>query len=218
MTVSTTTTTTRANLPHRRCTRTKLLNSLGLFREDQLIVGSSSSSSKQQQKQVVVSCLVLSKPYSSGSLSSLLSSVTRNNNNNKIKKKKSVRFNEITKIYFIPSRYEYSDIMKRQIWNSADEIMKMANRNTIEFEWENWDWKNVVLEEDMYVDAVNGQSIHPSHIANLIAYYSENDLLDLYGECENTKSNHNDSIDVENDDKGIINTIGTIMYQQAAVF
>lgn len=39
----------------------------------------------------------------------------------------------------------------------------MAERNMIEFEAEGLDWRNVVLDDDMYIDSINGQLIHPCH-------------------------------------------------------
>jgi hypothetical protein len=41
--------------------------------------------------------------------------------------------------------------------------MRMAHRNTIEFRAEGWEWRNVLLEDEMYVNVVNGELIHPCH-------------------------------------------------------
>ena len=42
----------------------------------------------------------------------------------------------------------------------------MAERNMIEFEAEGFDWRNVVMDDDMYIDSINGQLVHPCHLAD----------------------------------------------------
>jgi hypothetical protein len=39
----------------------------------------------------------------------------------------------------------------------------MADRNIIEFESEGFDWRNVVLDDEMSLDSTDGQLIHPCH-------------------------------------------------------
>ena len=37
--------------------------------------------------------------------------------------------------------------------------------NILEYEYEGWDYHNVVLDEDMYVDTSTGALIHPCHLS-----------------------------------------------------
>ena len=78
-----------------------------------------------------------------------------------------VQFCQIVSGLEIPSRHQYSDRIKKTIWADRAEINAMVERNILEFEAEGFDWKNVVLDDDMYVDEANGELIHPCH------YYDE---------------------------------------------
>jgi len=44
------------------------------------------------------------------------------------------------------------------------ELQEMSLRNYQEFEYEKYDWKQVILETQMYVDAITGTLIHPCHL------------------------------------------------------
>jgi hypothetical protein len=84
--------------------------------------------------------------------------------------RKRIHFHETVRVVPIPSRYQYSDRIKQTIWSNRHELQEMAQRNLLEFESEGYDWKNVVLDEDMYLDAstVSGNQrqvlIHPCHV------------------------------------------------------
>jgi len=47
----------------------------------------------------------------------------------------------------------------------------MVERNTAEFHAENYDWKQVVLDDEMYVDATSGERVHPCHVEG--SYYED---------------------------------------------
>lgn len=49
------------------------------------------------------------------------------------------------------------------MWADRFEIGAMVERNSIEFESEGYDWKNVVLDKDMYVNEASGELVHPCH-------------------------------------------------------
>lgn len=74
-----------------------------------------------------------------------------------------VQFNEIVSGMEIPSRHQYSSRIKKTIWSNRDEMHAMVMRNVQEFEAEGFDWKNVVMDQDMYVNEANGELIHPCH-------------------------------------------------------
>jgi hypothetical protein len=137
-----------------KCTRTRLLNRLGLFHQSQ-----ENQSSKAPS----------ARPRSSGR--SILGTVVPfeaklKNEDTSVappSSKPSVQFNEIVSGVNIPSRYQYSNRVKKFIWSDRWELQEMAERNMIEFEAEGLDWRNVVLDDDMYIDSINGQLIHPCH-------------------------------------------------------
>jgi hypothetical protein len=37
-------------------------------------------------------------------------------------------------------------------------------RNTCEFVYEGWDWRNAIEDVDMYVRKVSGELVHPAHV------------------------------------------------------
>jgi hypothetical protein len=53
--------------------------------------------------------------------------------------------------------------MKQQIWSCREGVHKNAARNSIEFAAENWDWRQVVGDEDMILTQMG--KIHPVHYA-----------------------------------------------------
>jgi hypothetical protein len=53
--------------------------------------------------------------------------------------------------------------MKQQIWSCREEVHQNAARNSIEFAAENWDWRQVVGDEDMILTQMG--KIHPVHYA-----------------------------------------------------
>lgn len=81
-----------------------------------------------------------------------------------------VHFKDTVSVLPIPSRYQYSERIKQQIWSNRIELREMAQRNMMEFEAEGFDWRNVVLENDMYIDAGNGTYVHPCHVQQARRY------------------------------------------------
>lgn len=75
--------------------------------------------------------------------------------------KSSVRFDKHAVIFEIPNRLSYTKKQRRKMWNGSRAIKINAQRNKIEFQWEKWEWKNVV-EEDSFCD-VDGKKVHPAH-------------------------------------------------------
>ena len=52
--------------------------------------------------------------------------------------------------------------MKKTLWGNLEEIASNASRNTIEFAFENFDWRAAIECEDMHVTET-GERIHPVH-------------------------------------------------------
>mmetsp|Transcript_3162 Transcript_3162/g.7214 ORF Transcript_3162/g.7214 Transcript_3162/m.7214 type:complete len:257 (-) Transcript_3162:336-1106(-) len=76
----------------------------------------------------------------------------------------NVRFHSKVLVMRIPSRNQYPESMKRNLWSSLSEIARSAQRNTIEFSSEGWNWRSAVEEDHMYVHPKTGQYIHPVHV------------------------------------------------------
>lgn len=76
----------------------------------------------------------------------------------------SVRFNTVVSGVKIPSRNQYSRRIKQTLWRDRYELSEMVERNTTEFHAENYDWNQVVLDDEMYVDASSGEKVHPCHV------------------------------------------------------
>ena len=83
------------------------------------------------------------------------------------KNEASVRFNTVVSGVKIPSRNQYSRRIKQTLWRDRYELSQMIERNTTEFHSENYDWKQVVLEDQMYVDLTSGEKVHPCHVEGI---------------------------------------------------
>jgi len=81
----------------------------------------------------------------------------------------SVRFHSKVLVMRIPSRNQYPKSIKRNLWCSLSEIARSAQRNTIEFSSEGWEWRSAVEEESMYIHPKTGQYIHPVHVQRAIS-------------------------------------------------
>ena len=74
-----------------------------------------------------------------------------------------IRFYNKVSVLRIPSRYQYPESMKKNIWGTMKEISENARRNTIEFAAEGWDWRRATEDDAMYIGP-NGERIHPVHV------------------------------------------------------
>jgi len=90
-------------------------------------------------------------------------------NNNNIRSRNSVRFHSKVLVMRIPSRNQYPESIKRNLWSSLSEIAKSAQRNTIEFSSEGWNWRSAIEEDSMYVHPRTRQRIHPVHLQRAIS-------------------------------------------------
>lgn len=96
--------------------------------------------------------------------------------------KARVQFNENADVVRIPSRYQYSERIRKVLWSNKHEIMENAERNIIEFESEGWDWQNVVLDDEMFIDSATGSLVHPCHL--LLDGDAEDEVDDLGRESQ----------------------------------
>jgi hypothetical protein len=83
------------------------------------------------------------------------------------KPRRKLRFHDTVNVTAIPSRHQYSDRIKQVIWTNRMELREMTQRNYHEFEYEHFDWNQVIMEEHMYLDSVTGSLVHPCHIQGM---------------------------------------------------
>mmetsp|Transcript_13329 Transcript_13329/g.33533 ORF Transcript_13329/g.33533 Transcript_13329/m.33533 type:complete len:232 (-) Transcript_13329:309-1004(-) len=95
----------------------------------------------------------------------------------------SVRFNTVVSGVKIPSRNQYSRRIKQTLWRDRYELSEMVERNTTEFHAENYDWKQVVLDDEMYVDATSGERVHPCHVEGSYHEDEEDNYDDEFGDA-----------------------------------
>ena len=86
-----------------------------------------------------------------------------------------VRFNTVVSGVQIPSRNQYSKRIKQQLWRDRHELHEMVERNTTEFHAENYDWTQVVLDDEMYIDSTSGERVHPCHVLGNNSYSDDED-------------------------------------------
>lgn len=79
----------------------------------------------------------------------------------KFAKRSKLDFKKDVLVFSIPSRHDYSLQQKSLIWRDGYEIDWIQDRNHEEREFEGYDWRNVVEEEDMYLHDETGEMIHP---------------------------------------------------------
>ena len=73
-------------------------------------------------------------------------------------------FHEEVSVCPIPRRDQYSNRIRQQLWPTAEDMTKAAQKNTLEFASEGWDWRKSIDTDEMYFDVATGEYIHPIHI------------------------------------------------------
>jgi hypothetical protein len=131
--------------------------------------------------------------------SSFFKSTNNHNKRGHRKTQSMVRFSTVVSCVQIPSRSQYSKRIKQTLWRDREELSEMVERNTEEFRAENYDWKNAVLDEDMFLNADNGELVHPCHVSDdmLLMYDSDsttdNGEQDANDNVDTTSQNEDDS-------------------------
>ena len=75
-----------------------------------------------------------------------------------------VRFDPSVTVVPIPSHRSFDRRMRSWLHATKDEMSSNIARNTLEFTYEGWDWRNAIEEVDMYVRKASGELVHPAHV------------------------------------------------------
>ena len=75
-----------------------------------------------------------------------------------------VAFHDDVTVVLIPRRDEYSDRMRKCLWDSTQISQANIMRNTLEFAAERYEVKKVLEEEDFIRSPETGELVHPIHI------------------------------------------------------
>mmetsp|Transcript_27563 Transcript_27563/g.40707 ORF Transcript_27563/g.40707 Transcript_27563/m.40707 type:complete len:203 (+) Transcript_27563:44-652(+) len=90
-------------------------------------------------------------------------SITSSSESSISSKGSRISFNTEVKVVPIPMRDEYSERVKRRLWTKPEELHRNAQRNAFEFAAEGWNWRDAFEDENMYMDSISGERIHPAH-------------------------------------------------------
>jgi len=72
-----------------------------------------------------------------------------------------VSFDEVVTVKSIPSLTDYSEEVRNNIWHQPDDLHNIKQRNRMEYQAENWNWREAVEEDQMNSCCCMGEKIHP---------------------------------------------------------
>lgn len=87
--------------------------------------------------------------------------------NSSHKRRRGVSFDNTVSVKPIPNRASYSETTRKEMYSSPEEIRRNFDRNTIEFYYENGDWRNVLEDDYFYTNKYTGEKIHPIHVLRI---------------------------------------------------
>lgn len=103
------------------------------------------------------------EPQAPSSWLGISSSSPKKSKKTEARRPPKIAFDDTVVVLPIPMRNEYSDRIKSRIWSNRFEIHENAQRNTVEFAAEGWNWRSVTEDEGMFVCSVSGELVHPVH-------------------------------------------------------
>lgn len=77
---------------------------------------------------------------------------------------RKLTFNKQVLVCPIPKHEAYSKRIKDSLWIPPEDAARNVERNAIEYASEGWKVGGVLDDEDMYLDPVTGEKIHPIHV------------------------------------------------------
>lgn len=83
------------------------------------------------------------------------------------KRQRMVSFDDTVSIKPIPNRASYSERIRKVMYSDPEEFRRNLDRNLIEFDSENLDWRNVLEDDYFYTNKYTGEKIHPIHILRI---------------------------------------------------
>jgi len=120
-----------------------------------------------QEEQASSPYLISDRPSSSSlSASSSEPSTAAKEPSSRLQKRRSrlIQFDPSATVIPVPSHRSYSPDVHAQIHVPKEELAYNTARNTREFIYEGWDWRNVVEEDGMYVCRSSREHVHPAHV------------------------------------------------------
>ena len=76
----------------------------------------------------------------------------------------SIEFDPSVTVIPIPSHRDYTTQEHAQLHISKEELAYSTVRNTREFVYEGWNWRNVIEEDKMFLCRSTGDYVHPAHL------------------------------------------------------
>jgi hypothetical protein len=81
-----------------------------------------------------------------------------------VRRKRSVSFSECVNVQIIAHKDMYSERIRRNLWCKPEELAQNAQRNSIEFAAENFDWRQASEDDTFFTCPDTGDKIHPAHV------------------------------------------------------
>jgi hypothetical protein len=75
-----------------------------------------------------------------------------------------VRFDSSVTVIPIPSHRSYDHRTRARLYVPKDELSFDIVRNTREFVYEGWDWRNAIEEDGMHICTASREFVHPVHV------------------------------------------------------
>ena len=79
-----------------------------------------------------------------------------------------IRFRDTVCIVEIPSHRDMDPTTIESIWSSVDEVHENAQRNSMEYHADGRDWQQVKEEDEMILDDLTGELVHPATWEDLL--------------------------------------------------
>ena len=73
-----------------------------------------------------------------------------------------VQFANTVQVVDIPSRRQYSSEERNLLWNNRKQLRFLARKNTAEYAFEKYNWRQAIEEDEMY--HIQGRLVHPAHV------------------------------------------------------